>query len=144
MSNLPATGQRVVSDLSQNVDGLSRTWTDTCGRSRGSCLRPVRAGAGSVIRPRREVPPRPEPASPDEILMPEVRPHPDSVETTKALGAPGRCREVVGDEPGWQYIVNRYQEEMALRAGGRSCLLDVAWDVRVHEPALHDLGEVGR
>ena len=34
-SHLPGTGQRVVSDSSQDVDGLSRTWTDVRGRLRG-------------------------------------------------------------------------------------------------------------
>jgi hypothetical protein len=47
VSDLPGVGQRVVSDLSQDVDGLSRTWTDIrahpCGRSshRGSRPAPV-------------------------------------------------------------------------------------------------------
>lgn len=34
VSDLSGIGQRVVSDLSQDVDGLSRTWTDAGGRRR--------------------------------------------------------------------------------------------------------------
>ena len=38
VSDLPGLGQRVVSDLSQDMDGLSRTWTDAGGRRQG-CLK---------------------------------------------------------------------------------------------------------
>src|SRR5699024_2313985 len=34
VSDLSGTGQCVVGDLSQDVDGLSRTWTDAGGRDR--------------------------------------------------------------------------------------------------------------
>ena len=38
VSDLPGIGQRVVSDLSQDVDGLSRTWTDAWGLERTTTL----------------------------------------------------------------------------------------------------------
>jgi hypothetical protein len=46
VSDLSGTGQRVVSDLSQDVDGLSRTWTDAGGRKRR--VVEVRAAKGQV------------------------------------------------------------------------------------------------
>lgn len=39
VSDLPGIGQRVVSDLSQDVDGLSRTWTDAGERCMATAVR---------------------------------------------------------------------------------------------------------
>ncbi len=48
-SDLPGIGQRVVSDLSQDVDGLSRTWADAGGPCPGPWWHP------SALRPSSEV-----------------------------------------------------------------------------------------